>query len=168
MNYTKWPKRDPVRNCFLIPNEVYYLGLYYGAIAVYGYLLHIEDRKTYQSHAGCRTIGKATMMSANTVRKYVQELKERSLVTTEQTSITTRDGRKRNGVLRYHIRPIQEAVERHNERQMQRLEESVEKQKAQDELSRRCTTQVPLSGAEQHPRPHPPRETQHRAFVWGI
>ena len=151
MRYTKWSKRDPVRNCFLVPNEVYYLGLSYGAIAVYGYLLHIEDRKSYQSHAGYKTIGKATKMSANTVRKYVQELEECCLITTEQTSITTRDGRKRNGVLRYHIHPIQEAVDRHNEWQMQRLEESAAKQKAQAALSRRCTPQVPFSGAEQHP-----------------
>ena len=46
MTYTPWPKRDPIKNCFLVPNEIYHLKLSYGAIAVYGYLLHIEDRKT--------------------------------------------------------------------------------------------------------------------------
>ena len=43
-----WTKRDPVKNYFPLPNEIYQLGLSHGAIAVYGYLLRIEDRRTYQ------------------------------------------------------------------------------------------------------------------------
>ena len=39
-----WTKRDPVKNYFPLPNEIYQLGLSHGAIAVYGYLLRIEDR----------------------------------------------------------------------------------------------------------------------------
>ena len=38
-----WTKRDPVKNYFPLPNEIYQLGLSHGAIAVYGYLLRIED-----------------------------------------------------------------------------------------------------------------------------
>ena len=41
-----WTKRDPVKNYFPLPNEIYQLGLSHGAIAVYGYLLRIEDRRT--------------------------------------------------------------------------------------------------------------------------
>ena len=72
--YYPYPKRDPAKNYSPLPNEVFYLGLSYGAIAVYGYLMHIEDRKTFQSYAGYNTIGRAVKMSANTVRKYVSEL----------------------------------------------------------------------------------------------
>ena len=54
-----WTKRDPVKNYFPLPNEIYQLGLSHGAIAVYGYLLRIEDRKTYQCHPSYATIGKA-------------------------------------------------------------------------------------------------------------
>ena len=68
-----WTKRDPVKNYFPLPNEIYQLGLSQGAIAVYGYLLRIEDRRTYQCHPSYATIGKAVGMSRNTVRKYVQE-----------------------------------------------------------------------------------------------
>jgi len=75
-----------------MPNEVFYLGLSYGAIAVYGYLMHIENRKTFQSYASysyllccedrhthpCwssyKTIGTATKMSVNTVRKHISAL----------------------------------------------------------------------------------------------
>lgn len=92
-----WAKRDPIKNYFPLPNEIYHLGLSHGAIAVYGYLLSIEDRSTYQCYPSYATIGHAVGMSRNTVRKYVAELEERRLIRTEQTTITTADGRKRNG-----------------------------------------------------------------------
>ena len=57
-----WTKRDPVKNYFPLPNEIYQLGLSHGAIAVYGYLLRIEDRRTYQCHPSYATIGKAVGM----------------------------------------------------------------------------------------------------------
>jgi len=80
-------------------------------------------------------------MSANTVRKYVQELEGKQLIRTESTKITTKDGSRRNGTLRYHICPIQEAVDYYNERQLQRLETDVERQRVQARLSQLCTTQ---------------------------
>jgi len=147
MRYHPYPKRDPVKNFFPMPNEVYHIGLSYGAIAVYGYLLRIEDRKTYQSYAGYKTIGKAVKMSANTVHKYVAELEDRQLIRTEPTSVITRDGRKRNGTLRYYIRPIQEAVDRYNEQQLRRLKVEAEQQRARARLSRLCAPQEPFSSA---------------------
>ena len=42
MKYAQWLKRDPVRNCFLLPNEIFLLGLSPGALAVYSYLLCCE------------------------------------------------------------------------------------------------------------------------------
>ena len=64
-----WPKRDSIKNYFPLPNEIFSLGLSAGAIAVYGFLLHREDRRTYQCVASYRTIGEAVGMSVNTVRK---------------------------------------------------------------------------------------------------
>ena len=46
MRKQHWPKRDPIKNYFPLPNEIFSLGLSAGAIAVYGFLLHREDRKT--------------------------------------------------------------------------------------------------------------------------
>ena len=94
MKKKNWTKRDPIKNYFPLPNEIYQLGLSPGAIAVYGYLLRIEDRTTYQCYPSYGTIGSAVGMSKNTVRKYVAELEERRLIQTEPTSITTVDGRK--------------------------------------------------------------------------
>ena len=48
MRKQHWPKRDPIKNYFPLPNEIFSLGLSAGAIAVYGFLLHREDRRTYQ------------------------------------------------------------------------------------------------------------------------
>ena len=70
-------------------------------------------------------------MSKNTVRKYVAELEERRLIRTEPTSITTVDGRKRNGSLRYTILPIQFSIEQFYERQFSAAERAQERQRAE-------------------------------------
>ena len=126
-----WSKRDPIKNYFPLPNEIFSLGLSAGAIAVYGFLLHREDRKTYQCVVSCRAIGKAVGMSVNTVRKYVAELEERGLIRTERTTVTTRDGHTRNGCLRYHILPIQLSVEQFYERQFHEADIALERQRAE-------------------------------------
>ena len=130
-----WTKRDPVKNYFPLPNEIYQLGLSHGAIAVYGYLLRIEDRRTYQCHPSYATIGKAVGMSNNTVRKYVQELEERGLIVTEHTKIITKNGIKKNGSLLYTIIPLQEVMEQHYEQQFNALERAAERRKAQAKLA---------------------------------
>ena len=56
-----------------------------------------------------------------TVRTYVGELEERDLITTERTSIMTKDGREWNGCLRYHILPTQMSVDQFNERQLHHI-----------------------------------------------
>lgn len=112
------PKRDPIKNYFPLPNEIYSLGLPPGAIAVYGFLLRRENRETYQCLVSYRTIGEAVGMSVNTVRKYVMELEERELIRTERTTITTKDGRRQNGCLLYTILPIQLAIDQFHDRQL--------------------------------------------------
>ena len=129
MRKQHWPKRDPIKNYFPLPNEIFSLGLSAGAIAVYGFLLHREDRKTYQCVASYRTIGEAVGMSVNTVRKYVTELEDRGLIRTERTTVTTRDGRTLNGCLRYTILPIQQVVEAYHQQQLAELELSTERQR---------------------------------------
>lgn len=74
MKFTRYPKRDAIRDYFPLPNEIFSLGLSTGEIAVYAYLMYCEDRKTFQSHPSYKTIGKAVGMSKNTVRKHVDGL----------------------------------------------------------------------------------------------
>ena len=57
MKYTPWPKRDPIKNYFQLPNEIFLLGLLLGALAVYSYLLCCENRNTYQCWPSYKTIG---------------------------------------------------------------------------------------------------------------
>ena len=103
--YQRWPKRDTDKCYFKMPNEVFCLDLGPKEISIYVYLLRCEDRDTYQCHPSYRTIGKAVKMCENTVRKYVLSLEEKGLIRTEPTTITTKDGRIRNGSLLYTIRP---------------------------------------------------------------
>ena len=85
MRKQNWPKRDPIKNYFPLPNEIYDLGLSRGAISVYSFLLRREDRRTYQCLLSYREIGEGVGMCVTTVRKYVAELEERSLIRTEPT-----------------------------------------------------------------------------------
>lgn len=136
MKFNRWPKRDPIKNYFPVPNEIFHLGLEASEIAIYGYLLSIEDRKTYQCWPSYKTIGKAVKMSSNTVRKYVVALEEKGLISTEATMIRRKDGRPMNGSLRYTIRPIQGAVEVYYARQLCRLEEDADKQRITEQLEK--------------------------------
>ena len=109
-------------NYFPMPNEIFSLGLNYGEIAVYTYLMSCEDRKTYQCYPSYNTIGNALKMSKNTVMKYVKSLEDKCLITTEHTTVTLKSGKKQNGNLRYTILPIKEAKEHFYRQQMLRLE----------------------------------------------
>ena len=110
------------RDVFFLPNELFQLGLDYGELAVYSFLKRCENRKTHQCWPSYRTIGQAVRMSENTVRKYTLCLEERGLISTEPTEITTRAGQKRNGNLLYTLRPIQEVIDEHYDRQLDQLE----------------------------------------------
>ena len=126
--------RDPIKNYFPLPNEVFALGLSPGALAVYSYLMYIEDRTTYQCHASYRTIGSAVNMSPNTVRKYVAELVERGLIQTEHTSIITQDGRKQNGSLLYTLLPIQLSIQQFYEQKLAKLDAECEQERIRKRL----------------------------------
>ena len=117
------------KNFFPLPNEIFYLGLHPTEIVIYAYLMSIEDRKTFQCYPSYTTIGKHCGLCANTVSKYVRQLEEHGLISTERTSIFSRKGLKLNGNLMYTILPIQNAVELHHQRQMAELERSTEQYK---------------------------------------
>ena len=76
-------------------------------------------------------------MSANTVRKYVCELEERQLISTENTSVTTKAGLKRNGNLLYTIRPIQLALDQFYEQQLAQMDTAAERHRAATALALR-------------------------------
>lgn len=111
-----------IGNYFSLPNEIFLLGLSSGELAVYSYLKRCENRRTHQCWPSVKTIGRSVGMSENTVRKYIRQLEERGLMSTEPTEITTRAGQKRNGNLLYTLRPIQEVIDEHYDRQLDQLE----------------------------------------------
>ena len=107
MKYNRYPTRDAIRNCLPLPGGIWRLGLTAGELAVYSFLLKCENRETYQCYPSYRTIGEAVGMSRNTVKKHVDSLVEKRLIYTEPTTVTLKDGTKRNGSLLYIFRPIQ-------------------------------------------------------------
>ena len=121
---------------FPVPNMIFNLGLDGGEILVYLYLMYCEDRKTFQCYPGYKTIGSAVGMSVNTVRKYVQSLEKKRLITTEWTMVRTKSGNAHNGTLKYTIRPIQEAIDYYEEIQMKRLYAEAARRRAEEALAK--------------------------------
>lgn len=138
-----WQNPNPVKSYYPVPKVICQLGLSPGEIAVYSFLLFCEDRKTYQCYPSYRTIGDAVGMSRNTVCKYVRSLEEKGLIRTERTTVTLKDGRKRNGSLLYTILPPEQAVERFNRQQLAKAEAAAERRRIQDKLARQAAEAPP-------------------------
>ena len=126
MRYSKYSGRG---NFFSLPNEVFLLGLSAGELAVYGFLKRCENRKTHQCWPSIRTIGEAVGMSENTVRKYIRQLEERGLITTEPTEVITKSSGRRNGNLLFTLRPIGEVIDDHYASQLAQLDLAAERQR---------------------------------------
>ena len=116
-----YTNRSPLGRFFLLPNEIFTLGLTPGELSVYAYLMFCEDRETHQCWTSIGKICQHTGMSANTVAKYIRQLEERCLIDVEPTKVRTKSGEVRNGTLQFTIRPIQEAVNYHLESQLSGL-----------------------------------------------
>ncbi len=67
--------------------------------------------------------------------QYVNALSEKGLIYTEPTSVLMRSGIKKNGNLRYTIRPIREAIEIFHARQLSAVERATERRQIQRKLS---------------------------------
>ena len=118
MLYYNSKKRDNPGDYFPLPKSIFNLDLSTGEIVVYAYLMYCEDRKTFQCHPSYSTIGSATGMSKNTVKKYVESLERKGFIITEPTKVKTKDGRTHNGSLLYTIQPIKPIEEAYFERQI--------------------------------------------------
>ena len=105
-------------NYFRLPNDIFNLDLSAGEIAVYAFILRMENRRTYTCFPSYKTIGRALKMSKNTVAKYVHSLADKRLIELEPTSVTDKDGKKLNGNLNYIVLPISVAVQEFYERQL--------------------------------------------------
>ena len=105
-------------NYFRLPNDIFNLDLCAEEIAVYAFILRMENRRTYTCFPSYKTIGRALKMSKNTVAKYVHSLADKRLIELEQTSVTDKNGNRRNGNLQYKVLSISVAVQDFYERQM--------------------------------------------------
>ncbi len=140
MMLAAWQKQDPIKRRFTLPNELFSLELSSNEISVYAYLLYCENRKTHQCWPSYNAISRAVGLSRKTVKKYVTELVDKGLIATENTTVTTKDGRKRNGSLLYTVRPIQEAVELHHQRLLRQVELDTARWKAEQVRAQRERT----------------------------
>ena len=146
MNYYYLNQQHKLKNVFIISNYVMQLDISATALAIYFYLMYIEDRKTYQCYPSYKTIGKALKIkSKGTVAKYVRELEDKCLIYTEPTEVILKDGKKRNGNLKYTIRPIQDALEHFYHEQMQENALAMQREKVAELLKENGLTPVPAA-----------------------
>ena len=120
-------------NFTLFPNEAFCMDLCMGELCVYLYLLYREDRKTYTCYPSANTIADDLKISRPTVRKYVEMLERKGLISTEQTSVYTKKHGKMNGNLKYTILPIKNVADAYYEKQI-RIQQA--KLNAQEALKR--------------------------------
>ena len=163
MSFNKWPKRSAEKNFFMVPNEIFGIGLDYREISLYTYLLRCENRETYQCYPSYKTIGKAIGMSENTVAKYVRQLEEKGLIYTEPTVIQSKDGRPLNGNLLYTIRPVHGVVEAFYERQLRQVEENAARYRTAQLLeksSAQSCQNAPCAPFQEEPSPSPAQKIE--------
>lgn len=163
MSFNKWPKRSAEKNYFMVPNEIFSIGLDFREISLYSYLLRCENRKTYQCYPSYKTIAHAIGMSENTVAKYVRQLEEKGLIYTEPTMVRSKDGRPLNGNLLYTVRPIQGVLEAFYERQLRQAEEDVARYRAAQLLeksSAQSRQNAPCAPFQEEPSPSPAQEIE--------
>lgn len=130
-------KRDIPGDYFPLPKAIFRLDLCAGEIVVYAFLMYCEDRKTFQCHPSYATIGEATGMSKNTVKKYVESLERKGFIYTEPTKVKTKDGRTHNGSLLYTLQPIGPIEEAHFERQIALANAKLQVQKALEKYEKK-------------------------------
>ena len=119
------------KNFTPLPNEIFSLHLSTGELVTYAVLMRLEDPRTYECWLSYEAIGK----SKSSVKRYVAGLVEKGLITVEPTSVIMRNGLKKNGNLRYHIRPIREAVEWYTQHQLYLAEAAAARHRVQRKLS---------------------------------
>ncbi len=134
-NYKR--KREASGAYFPLPNSIFRLGLTAGEILVYAYLMYCEDRETYQCHPSYSTIGDAVGMSKNTVKKHVDGLRNKRLITTEYTTVRTKDGRVHNGSLRYTLQPIEPVEEAYFRKRLRLQNAESEARKGLEKLEKK-------------------------------
>ena len=134
-------------NYFSLPNEIFSLGLDATAIAVFAYLRRLEnhrkgDPNRFTCYPSYEEIGKAIHRSNHTVAKYVYELCEKRLIEIESTQIITKNHLKRNGHLRYHILPLEEALRYSYQQQAEKVETQKERKRIAKALAKQTAPKL--------------------------
>ena len=128
-------QNSKLKNFTPLPNEIFSLHLTTGELSVYALLLRLENRETHECWPSYETIGNTIGKSKSSVKRYVAGLVEKGLITVEPTSVIMQNGLKKNGNLRYHIRPIHEAIEWDTQHQLYLAEIAAERQQVQQKLA---------------------------------
>lgn len=104
-------------NFFPLPKAIFNFDLCAEEIALYAYLMHIEDRQTFTCIAKYSTIGAALKMSNNTVAKYLKSLRHKGGISMHQTIVKSKTGQVQNGCMKIKIESLQPLISKQRERE---------------------------------------------------
>ncbi len=141
---SQYAQKEKAKEFLPAPNALFDIELHINAVAIYAYLIRIEDRNTYQCIVSYSTIAKKLGIAPNTVAKYVRQLEEKGLIYTEHTEIVTKDGLKRNGCLKYTILKFDQAVDQYYEKRMEELSLLTAQQTAQAKAEKLGVEFIPV------------------------
>ena len=78
-----WQKCSLPENCFLLPHEVFELGLEQGVLLMYIYLVHHRSLKHSPARLSCAIVSKAVGLCEKTVRRHLRTLSNAGLIQIE-------------------------------------------------------------------------------------
>lgn len=99
-----WPATAAHPNEFHLPHEVFKLGLGYGPLLMYLYLIYRESLKHGADKMSCSVIGKAVGLCAKTVRAHLRTLADAGFIKVKKHGQT----------FSYSLCPIQSKVQEHH------------------------------------------------------
>ena len=106
------------RDGFFLPNELFQLGLGLwraGGVQFPETVRKSKDASVLAQHQNHRRSSGHEWKILS--RKYIRQLEERGLITTEPTEVITKSSGRRNGNLLFTLRPIGEVIDQHYDRQ---------------------------------------------------
>lgn len=124
----------PSKNYFTLPNEIFRWG--WAQVRSRSTPTSAVLRTPVPTSAGPATPRSEKLLAVQKIRSCsMSTLSEKGLISTEPTSVLTKSRIKKNGNLRYTIRPIHEAVEIFHTRQLSAVERTTERRQIHRKLS---------------------------------
>ncbi len=148
LNQGESPWKDAPRAFFLVPTELFGIGLCAEEIVLFCYLISWTTTRKYNGWPSYDEIAEALCMCKNTVMKYVSSLEHKGLISTRHTNVLSGTGELYNSRLSYTLRSIGDVRVKHNKQELLRAAEEEKKRKLLEKAKKAGLTVIPHEEAD--------------------